>query len=83
MSDEQSFPLAARLFVALLFRPPLRNALKAEMCAFFPLLLLRAMESENVSPAALTASLLAAARLCADPQLLVDIYVNYDCDLQV
>jgi Guanine nucleotide exchange factor in Golgi transport N-terminal len=37
----------------------------------------------RVEPAQLRSALQALARLAADPQLLVDFFVNYDCDLQV
>ena len=36
-----------------------------------------------MEPAQLRSALQALARLAADPQLLVDFFVNYDCDLQV
>ena len=37
----------------------------------------------RVEPAQLKAALEVLAKLSADPQLLVDFFVNYDCDLQV
>lgn len=36
----------------------------------------------RVEPAQLRSALEALARIAADPQLLVDFFVNYDCDLQ-
>lgn len=83
LSATDVFPAAPRLFVALLVRTPLRLSLKAEMGAFFPLLLLKPLEMNEAPPAVLAASLAASATLAAHAQLMVDLFVNYDCDLQV
>ena len=39
--------LAARLFSGILLQPRLRTGLKAELGAFYPLLLLRPMENDR------------------------------------
>lgn len=102
----------------LLHTPPappisqLRRSLKAELGAFYPLLLLRPIEnaitpvppsstSSSSTPSANPASPTAASdlrttlhtldtqlialgslkALSGDPQLVVDLFVNYDCDL--
>ena len=31
----------------------------------------------------MASALEAMVKLCSDPQLIVDFFVNYDCDLQV
>jgi hypothetical protein len=93
--------------MAILNLPRLRAGLRAELGAFFPLLVLRYLEQQaSAAPAAgraaaagggsasgqqaqqppdatnVLAALSALHGLLADPQLLVDLYVNYDCDLQ-
>lgn len=37
----------------------------------------------RAEPAHIASSLEAMVKLCSDPQLVVDFFVNYDCDLQV
>jgi hypothetical protein len=48
-----------------------RSGLKAELGAFYPLLLLRPMEAERPDPGQLHAALSALQRLCSQPQFLV------------
>jgi hypothetical protein len=78
----------------------IRLGLRAELGAFYPLLVLRYLEQQQAylaSAAAqpqqqqqihppdasnVSAALSALHGLLADPQLLVDLYVNFDCDLQ-
>ena len=75
---------AALLAAALRLRP-LRAALKAEVGAFYPLLILRPAEAEWWSDAGATAgataALCAARSVAASPQALIDLFVNFDCDL--
>jgi Guanine nucleotide exchange factor in Golgi transport N-terminal len=78
----ESLPIAPRLLVAILSHTPLRKHLKAELGAFFPLLLLKPLEVDRLPAAVLTATLDASRALASDAQLMVDLFVNYDCDLQ-
>ena len=80
--DYRSSAAAPRLFAAVLTRTPLRQTLKAEMGAFLPLLLLRPLEAEHASPEAIDAALAASLAVAGAAQLMVDLFVNYDCDLQ-
>ncbi|KAK9904753.1 hypothetical protein WJX75_001787 [Coccomyxa subellipsoidea] len=79
---DEAYSAAARLFTAVLLQPKLRSGLKAEMGAFYPLLLLRPLEAERPEPGQLLAALSALEKLCGQAQFLVDLFVNYDCDLQ-
>ena len=81
-NDPVAFALAARLLASILALPRLRLGLRAELGAFYPLLILRLLEQPVPEHANLVASLAVLFDLLADPQLLVDIFVNYDCDLQ-
>lgn len=59
-----------------------RAGLKAEIGVFFPMIVLRVLE--NVAHANLsqkTIVLRFLEKICVDPQVLVDIFVNYDCDV--
>jgi hypothetical protein len=81
----------------------IRLGLRAELGAFYPLLVLRYLEQlqaylastsaaaqqqqqqqqvQPPDPGNVSAALSALHSLLADPQLLVDLYVNFDCDLQ-
>ena len=44
---DEAFAAATKLFTALLLQPKLRGGLKAELGAFFPLLLLRPLEADK------------------------------------
>ncbi len=81
-SDPTAFQLAVALLGAILTLPRLRLGLRAELGAFYPLLVLRPLEQEAPDPANLATALGAIQGLVADPRLLVDVFVNYDCDLQ-
>ncbi|KAG2495708.1 hypothetical protein HYH03_006308 [Edaphochlamys debaryana] len=84
-ADPAAFALAVRLLTAVLMQPKLRRGLKAELGAFYPLLLLRPLEGELASPgdlAPVASALPCLGGLCGEPQLLVDLFVNYDCDLR-
>lgn len=73
-----------------------RSTLKAEVGIFFPLVALRPLEAttdakrrqvaavtpEAVHRAHMELSLNLLLQLCQQPQVLVDLYVNYDCDLE-
>ncbi|KAL0043362.1 hypothetical protein WJX79_002614 [Trebouxia sp. C0005] len=79
---DEAFSAATKLFTAVLLQPKLRGGLKAELGAFFPLLLLRPLEADRPDMSQLTAVLDALQALCAEGQVMVDLFVNYDCDLQ-
>lgn len=81
MEDPSAFPLAPRLFACILCRTPLRLSLKPELGAFFPLLLHKPLEMDSAEASLLAPALEASARIAAEPQLMVDLFVNYDCDL--
>jgi hypothetical protein len=44
---DEAFTAATKLFTAVLLQPKLRGGLKAELGAFFPLLLLRPLEADR------------------------------------
>ncbi|GIL43151.1 hypothetical protein Vafri_977, partial [Volvox africanus] len=84
-SEATAFQLALKLLTALLLQPKLRKGLKAELGAFYPLLLLRPLEVEQMGAtelAPVASAVPCLAGLCSEPQLLVDLFVNYDCDLK-
>lgn len=82
VGDASGFAHAPRLFSAILCRTPLKYSLKAELGAFFPLLVHKPLELENAPMSSVASALEASARIAGDAQLLVDLFVNYDCDLQ-
>lgn len=44
---DEAFAAATKLFTAVLVQPKLRGGLRAELGAFFPLLLLRPLEGDR------------------------------------
>jgi hypothetical protein len=81
-NDPAAFALAVRLLAAILSLPRLRLGLRAELGAFYPLIILRLLEQPSPSHDNLMAALTVLYELLVDPQLLVDIFVNFDCDMQ-
>jgi len=81
--------LGPALLASAAGRPRVRAVLKAELGAFIPLLLLRPVEvgCDPAAPpdppaAALALAALSAMRSAfADPSTLMDLFVNFDCDL--
>ena len=76
--------LGPALLAAAAGRPAVRAVLKAELGAFIPLLLLRPVEGLGAGPGDTSlalASLAALRALFADPAALMDLFVNFDCDL--
>nr|XP_043623533.1 brefeldin A-inhibited guanine nucleotide-exchange protein 2-like [Erigeron canadensis] len=74
------FQLSCSIFISLLSR--FRAGLKAEIGVFFPMIVLRVLENvpqPNFQQKMIVLRFL--TRLCADSQILVDIFVNYDCDV--
>ncbi|KAK9137313.1 hypothetical protein Sjap_007907 [Stephania japonica] len=74
------FQHATGIFSVLLLR--FRESLKGEIGVFFPLIVLRSLDSSDGSLSQRTSVLRMLDKVCMDPQMLVDIFVNYDCDLE-
>jgi hypothetical protein len=102
-ADPAAFQLAIKLLFAIMMQPRLRQNLKAELGAFYPLFVLRPLEAgcgralqggaggpasaggqrmEQADLHTLFIVLGSLKQLCAEPQLVADLFVNYDCDLQ-
>ncbi|KAL0083524.1 hypothetical protein F4703DRAFT_1862480 [Phycomyces blakesleeanus] len=60
----------------------LRVFLKKEIEVFFKEIVFRILEMRNASFQQKHTLLKIVLRICSDPQTLVDIYLNYDCDRQ-
>lgn len=73
------FQHAAGIFAVLLLR--FRESLKGEIGIFFPLIVLRYLDNAECPPSQRSSVLRMLEKVCRDPQMLVDIFVNYDCDL--
>ncbi|KAK3285829.1 hypothetical protein CYMTET_6580 [Cymbomonas tetramitiformis] len=76
----QAFQLSCSIFGTLLQR--FRDAMKAEIGVFFPMILLRVLEAHSSSFQSKSTVLRCLQQHCLDSQLLVDLFVNYDCDLE-
>lgn len=74
------FQYATGIFTVLLIR--FRESLKGEIGIFFPLIVLRSLDSSDSPFSQRTSVLRMLEKVCKDPQMLVDIFVNYDCDLE-
>ncbi|KAL8143690.1 hypothetical protein V2J09_016722 [Rumex salicifolius] len=74
------FQLLCSIFKSLLSK--FRAGLKAEIGIFFPMLILRVLENV-LQPSFLQKMtvLNLLEKISEDPQLIVDLFVNYDCDL--
>ncbi|XP_064973718.1 brefeldin A-inhibited guanine nucleotide-exchange protein 1-like [Musa acuminata AAA Group] len=74
------FQLLCSIFMGLLSR--FRSMLKEEVGIFFPMLVLRILENV-LQPSFLQKMtvLNLLETICQDPQIMVDIFVNYDCDV--
>lgn len=74
------FQYATGIFSVLLMR--FRECLKGEIGVFFPLIALRSLDGSDC-PLNLKLSVLRMLeKVSKDSQMLVDLYVNYDCDLE-
>ncbi|KAG0557352.1 hypothetical protein KC19_11G122800 [Ceratodon purpureus] len=73
------FQLAVNIFLIMLQR--YRESLKVELGIFFNLIVLRSLETDCPLHQR-TAVLKMLEKACNDPQMLADIFVNYDCDLE-
>lgn len=74
------FQHATGIFTVLLQR--FRESLKGEIGVFFPIIILRSLDNSDSPLNQRTSVLRLLEKACKDPQMLVDIFVNYDCDLQ-
>ncbi|GMH16314.1 hypothetical protein Nepgr_018155 [Nepenthes gracilis] len=74
------FQLLCSIFMSLLSK--FRSGLKAEIGIFFPMLILRVLE--NVLQPSFIQKMTVLnflEKISGDPQIILDIFVNYDCDL--
>ncbi|KAL4567153.1 hypothetical protein LXL04_022727 [Taraxacum kok-saghyz] len=74
------FQLSCSIFISLVSR--FRAGLKAEIGVFFPMIVLRVLE--NVAQSNFQQKMIVLKfleRLCVDSQILVDVFINYDCDV--
>ncbi|CAK7347931.1 unnamed protein product [Dovyalis caffra] len=74
------FQLSCSIFISLVSR--FRAGLKAEIGVFFPMIVLRVLE--NVAQPNFQQKIIVLRfldKLCVDSQILVDIFINYDCDV--
>ncbi|KAM7275135.1 hypothetical protein ACFE04_017001 [Oxalis oulophora] len=74
------FQHATGIFFVLLLR--FRESLKGEIGVFFPLVVLRSLDGSECPVNQKTNVLRMLENVCKDPQMLVDMFVNYDCDLE-
>ncbi|KAF3783782.1 Brefeldin A-inhibited guanine nucleotide-exchange protein 5 [Nymphaea thermarum] len=54
---------------------------QGEVGVFFPLIILQSLDNAESSTSQRTSVLRMLEKVCRDPQMLADIFVNYDCDL--
>ncbi|OMO86408.1 SEC7-like protein [Corchorus olitorius] len=74
------FQYATGIFAVLLLR--FRECLKGEIGVFFPLIVLRPLDGSDFPINQKMSVLRMVEKVCKDPQMLVDVFVNYDCDLE-
>jgi len=72
--------LSLDIFIALLVF--FKDHLKSEIGVFFSNILLRILESANSSGQQKLLVVQSLRVLVRDPQLIVDLFLNYDCDLE-
>ena len=65
----------------IILQPRILEAMKPEAGAFMPLLIIRHLEVFSPEPHLLRAACSALCLLSSKEQLLVDLFVNYDCDM--
>ena len=79
------FKLAAvreiEIFTLAVLQPRILAAMKPEFGAFMPLLMLQNLEVFSPRPHLLITSLTSLHAMCEQEQLLVDLFVNYDCEI--
>ena len=71
--------LSLRIFIAMTAH--FKDSLKAELEVFVSNIFLKLLESENSSFEHKMLVLEVFQNLCQDPRLLIEIFLNYDCDL--
>ncbi|CUA77416.1 Protein transport protein sec71 [Schizosaccharomyces pombe 972h-] [Rhizoctonia solani] len=79
-SVPQVFDISVEIFWRIL--SGLRTKLKKEIEVLFVEIFIPIMEMRQATPKQKSTILTMFAKLCEDPQALVDIYLNYDCDRQ-
>lgn len=79
-SSTSIFQFASGIFTVLLLR--FRESLKAEIGIFFPLIILRSLDSSDSPLHQRTCVIRMLEKVSKDSQMLADIFVNYDCDLE-
>lgn len=74
------FQLLCSIFENLLSK--YRSGLKSEIGIFFPMLILRVLENV-LQPSFLQKMTVLSLleKISQDPQIIIDIFVNYDCDV--
>lgn len=74
------FQMLSAIFMSLLLK--YRSGLKAEIGIFFPMLILRVLENV-LQPSFLQKMIVldSLQRISQDSQAIIDIFVNYDCDV--
>ncbi|KAL1532818.1 brefeldin A-inhibited guanine nucleotide-exchange protein 5-like isoform X1 [Salvia divinorum] len=70
------FQHAAGIFSVVLLQ--FRESLKAEIGVFFPIIVLKVLDGSDLNQKLVVLRTL--EKICKEPQILVDLYVNYDCD---
>ncbi|KAF3320985.1 brefeldin A-inhibited guanine nucleotide-exchange protein 5 isoform X2 [Carex littledalei] len=80
VSSPVIFQYASGIFSVLLIR--FRESLKGEIGVFFPLIVLRSLDSSDTPLTQRAAVLRMLEKVCKDSQMLADLFVNYDCDLE-
>ncbi|KAL0322244.1 UNVERIFIED_CONTAM: Brefeldin A-inhibited guanine nucleotide-exchange protein 5 [Sesamum calycinum] len=70
------FQHATGILSVLLLR--YRESFKAEIGVLFPLIVLKSFDGSDLNQKLSVLRML--EKLCKDPQMLVDFYINYDCD---
>ncbi|CAM0909962.1 unnamed protein product [Alopecurus aequalis] len=80
MSAMSVYQLLCSIFMGLLLR--FRSGLKEEIGIFFPMLVLRVLENV-LQPSFLQKMTVLnfIEKICKEPQVIIDIFVNYDCDV--
>ncbi|KQJ93806.1 brefeldin A-inhibited guanine nucleotide-exchange protein 1 isoform X1 [Brachypodium distachyon] len=80
LSAMSIFQLLCSIFVGLLSR--FRSGLKEEIGIFFPMLILRVLENVHQPSFLQKMTVLnLLEKICKESQVLIDIFVNYDCDV--